>query len=405
MKSFRRTRAFALVLTLALVALLTLVVIGLGLAHRIGSELERTALAGVRARQHARLALDAALAELQRLAGPDDAVSGMAGITGVPPGAGNPARHWCGVWGPSGEFRGWLASGATGPLLPNLGGTDAIDVLSDNALGADGVDKEHVRALMHPILIDIGATSQRLGTYAWWIGDEGVKLSARLTAANLPAAGVHAIDELIPAMDPLAANLSRVEAYGQLAFVPSPALTPGQLQASFHAISLEHAGADALGAMRSGLLNVNTTTVRFWRGVAATYNRLKPATATAIDPAAFAVVLRDEIPAGDAANHKPAGGPFPTVADFLASVALGDALTATGGDADDFAATMQPWLCTRSGTFRVRGYGDVRASLDSSSVEAVAWCEAIVERSVDPLPGFGRRFVIRSFRWLGPDDL
>ena len=33
------------------------------------------------------------------------------------------------------------------------------------------------------------------------------------------------------------------------------------------------------------------------------------------------------------------------------------------------------------------------------------YCEAIVQRVPDPLPGFGRRFVVISFRWLGPEDI
>ena len=65
----------------------------------------------------------------------------------------------------------------------------------------------------------------------------------------------------------------------------------------------------------------------------------------------------------------------------------------------------------------IRGYGEAR-SADAQTVTARAWCEAVVQRVpeyVDALDAahvaptalrsalnraFGRRFVIKSFRWL-----
>ncbi len=399
-------QAFALVLTLALLSTLVLVVLGLGALNRAGADMAYTGVAQLRAQQHALLGLDAAVAELQRLAGEDDVLTGMGGITGIPAGAGNPARHWCGVWGAGGDFRGWLASGATGAAIPALGGVEACEILGDGALGADGTDKEHVRTLALPVLVDAPGGPVRLGSVAWWVGDEGVKLSAVIAPGSAAVTGgVHAIDEIVPALDPLNPNLARVIAYAQLALAPNPVLTPGQLQSNLHALTVTHERVDAGGATVAGLLNVNSTSVRFWRGIAATYNRWRPADADALAPTLFGPVLRDEIPAGDPMANKPSGTPYRTVDDFLNSAALAEALNASGGTPSDFAAVMRPWLTTRSDTFRVRAFGNARNAVDENKVEAVAWCEAIVQRTGAPLPGFGRRFEVRYFRWLGPDDL
>jgi len=68
----------------------------------------------------------------------------------------------------------------------------------------------------------------------------------------------------------------------------------------------------------------------------------------------------------------------------------------------------------------VRGYGE---SVDNNGkVRARAWCEAIVQRTPEPVNpdstglnpvesrnpadiDFGRRFRVTSFRWLGPDEV
>lgn len=74
-------------------------------------------------------------------------------------------------------------------------------------------------------------------------------------------------------------------------------------------------------------------------------------------------------------------------------------------------------LSARSDTFVVRAYGD---SVVNGKVVAKAWCEAVVQRLPDPvrpdasginpetegdLPDFGRRFEVRRFRWLAPDEV
>ena len=87
----------------------------------------------------------------------------------------------------------------------------------------------------------------------------------------------------------------------------------------------------------------------------------------------------------------------------------------------DILTPIAPVLSARSDSFVVRGYGEKRDA-SGTKVLAKAWCEAVVERDknfVDPSnppetvttalnatnQKFGRRFVIRSFRWLHPDEV
>lgn len=401
----RRESGFALVLTLVLLALLVLTLYALTALSKVGSEVAATSIYQTQARQNALLGLDTALGELQRYAGEDDALTGMAGLTGVPAGGGNAARHWCGVWDGNGQFFRWLASGADGTLIPTLAGADSLALMANGALGADDTDKEHVRALLVPVNLSTGdGYTFREGNYAWWVGDEGVKLSAVVPDAEAPVLGQkQAVDELIPALSPTAANLARVEAYAQLAYVPATPLTPSLLQGNLHALGRTHYGW--AGSLRlAGRLNVNTTSVRFWRGVAATYNRQKSSGAT-LSTTAFANAMNTLITAADPGAGKPANGPYPSVDLFLNSQALTQALAASGGSLLEFGNVMRPWLAVRSDTFRIRAYGDALNPSDPSRTEATAWVEAIVQREkVDPAATSGR-FVITYFRWLGPDDI
>jgi hypothetical protein len=404
-RGFTGQSGFALVLTVVLVALLVLALLALSVLGRVGADISGSGTYQTRARQHALLGLQVALGKLQRLAGDDAAVTGMAGIAGVPAGANNPARHWCGVWAGDGAFLGWLASGASGTALPALTGSDAIALLATGALGADATDKEHVRVLLIPVEINNAqGTPVRHGGYAWWVGDEGVKLSAVVPDDEAPVAGgQHEIDELIAALSPTAPNLASVEAYAQLAYVPATPLTPGQLQSNLHALGRTHRRVTG-ASWSAGLLNVNSTSARYWRGVGATYNRFRPADPLGITLTTFANRVRDNFVAASSAG-KSAAGPFLTVDAFLDSPLLDTVLQGSGVTPVEFRDAMQPWLTTRSDTFRIRAYGVALNPSDPTKMESTTYCEAIVQRVPDGLAGFGRRFEITYFRWLGPDDI
>ena len=92
-------------------ALLVLAVFALSALTKLGSEMSSASAYQTQARQNALLALGIALGELQRHAGDDSRITGMAGITGVAAGQNATTRYWCGVWRDDGSFVTWLTSG------------------------------------------------------------------------------------------------------------------------------------------------------------------------------------------------------------------------------------------------------------------------------------------------------
>lgn len=84
----------------------------------------------------------------------------------------------------------------------------------------------------------------------------------------------------------------------------------------------------------------------------------------------------------------------------------------------DVLQIIGPTLAARSDTFVIRAYGDAADAY--GRVTATAWCEAVVQRTPEPLapdvtginprdaglPGdLGRRFSICSFRWLSREEI
>jgi len=84
----------------------------------------------------------------------------------------------------------------------------------------------------------------------------------------------------------------------------------------------------------------------------------------------------------------------------------------------DLLQVIGPMLNARSDTFVIRAYGD--AADASGTVKARAWCEAVVQRCPEPIApdasginsdkagkptDMGRRFVVKSFRWLCPEEV
>jgi hypothetical protein len=395
-------RGFALVITVVLLALLVLIVYALSALSRVGADIAASDAYQAQARQNALLGLNQAVGGLERYAAEDEVITGMAGIAGVAEGTSQPARQWCGVWDRNARFYRWLASGETGgQILPVLTGPDSLALVAAGSVGADGIDREHVRALQMPVIVNTrDRAAVRLGSYAWWVGDEGVKLSAVLPDEK------HAIDEFV-ALSPTALGLQNVVSYEQISLLPgsvTAAVLAGQLRTSFHQLGRTHLTATYHPAV-PGLLNVNSTSQRYWRGVAATYNRLKPASAPTIGVPGFAAWMHDHITMADPGAAKAANGPYPSVDLFLNSEALAGAVAQNGGSLLKFGDVMRPWLSVRSDTFRVRAYGDAVNPADVTRTESVAWCEAIVQRIKDDPTATRGRFVVIYFRWLGPDDI
>ena len=106
---------------------------------------------------------------------------------------------------------------------------------------------------------------------------------------------------------------------------------------------------------------------------------------------------------------KPANSPFTSTVGFATYLATIFPLSGSPSFTQIMTA-IGPMLTVRSDTFRVRAYGEALNPVPEpgqtvGKVEATAYCEAVVQRTPQTMPGFGRRFVITYFRWLGPDDI
>ena len=238
MKSFRQRavcvprdpkRGFALVITLSLMILLTVIAVGLLSLASITLRASTQSRALDTARQNARMALVLAIGELQKHAGQDQritatadmaaSVDGLAlapgatplndksvnniskGLSSVRPGT----RYWTGVFAnrdtpasiftktPSPVIVQWLVSGNStsypfgGPVIrPSdatyevaAGGSvgdsaKAVVLVGEHSVGR-GTDSTN-RFVVAP-LVDIrnGESARPVGRFAWWVGDEGVK--------------------------------------------------------------------------------------------------------------------------------------------------------------------------------------------------------------------------------------
>ncbi len=401
----RRRAGFALVITVVLLALLVLVVYALSALNRVGSDASATAVYQAQARQNALLGLSRAVGELQRFAAEDHVMTGMAGIVGIAPGAGQSVRHWAVVWDASGSLVRRLVSGSGADLSAGSEADMTVTMAGAGSLGVDEVDREHVWVELEVIEIAGSAGRwRRLGRVGWWTADEGAKLSVVVPANEAPVAGgAHAFDSLVGLAGAPGVGLTgKLMSYEQIELL---GVTPGNRRRNLHVLGLTHRGW--LGATRvAGRLNINSASQRYWTGVAGTYNGLRPADAPAIgDVAAFGRAIAENFAAADEEVGKLAGGPFPSTESFLNSALLSGALGGADDLVDSFGAVMRPWLNVRSDTFRVRAYGDALNPSDATRAEATAWCEAIVQREKDDPSASIGRFVVTYFRWLGSEDL
>lgn len=410
-----RESGFALIVTLLLLALLVLAVYALGTLVRVDGEVATMAVYRTQARQNALLGLALGVAKLQREAGLDTRITGMAGMAGAGPGATGAMRHWCGVWRDDGSFVTWLVSGAEPGAAPAIAG-EGIELVAGGSVGAVAIDAEHVIAGKIPIVVAESAATPgvaaRIGNVAYLVSDEGVKISAfvpdderapsggRVAIPNEPGA----LAELRAAVEAHGSALPRVISFEQLSLLGTPPaeahLPWSALRKSFHHVTrTARTIAPAGNGYVAGTVNLNTTSTVVWRGILEGYNA--GADEDALIPASDMETLAEAMAEGLAA----AGGPFRSVEAWGESALLSDVLPPPVTP-ERFMAVVGPLLRVRSDTFRVRAYGEAVNPVDGANVEAVAYCEALVQRTPDPAAdGTGRKFVVIFFRWLGPTDV
>ncbi len=193
-------KGFALVVTVSLMVLLTVVAVGLLSLASISLRASSVTAVQATARANAKLALMLALGDLQRAAGPDQRITAPGSILGQS----TAHPHLTGVWeswkinplsppsaseytaGKDAKFKGWLVSHATpasvlnDPEFPQNGsfGADALTLLSRQTLGTNATASDEVRAGRVPLR---GGTSNSItGTLGWAVLDEAVKARVNL---------------------------------------------------------------------------------------------------------------------------------------------------------------------------------------------------------------------------------
>lgn len=225
-------------MTITLVAFLVLILVALGTMTRVEVRIADNSRQNDQARLQALSALNIALGELQKYAGPDQRATARADVVA----AGDGTRQWTGVWGNAANpqtsaasapvLLQWLVSGnqstsfdpgsgvsaaeasfgrvlatpgtpsfspaqTVAGLTPGMSGTDAVTINAQDAVllvGASSAGSADAAGYIAAPLVDVKVPAAtvpgidpaggdvRLGRYAYWVGDEGVK--ARLNMVD-----------------------------------------------------------------------------------------------------------------------------------------------------------------------------------------------------------------------------
>ena len=172
------TRGFALIITITLLAFLLLAMVGLATFTKVETSVSINALKQAQAKQNALMALNIALGQLQKYAGPDTRVTATADSL---PGATN--LHYTGVWDSTTATAApltWLVSGnETGNLLATtpVNAANAVTLVDTNTVGTTlAFDKVTAPLVaMKADNVPGQPAGAKVGNYAWWVGDQGVK--------------------------------------------------------------------------------------------------------------------------------------------------------------------------------------------------------------------------------------
>ena len=166
-------RGFALVVTLILMVLLTVIAVGLLSLSSIALRSTARGEAMAKARCNARIAALLGVGELQRQLGPDQRISAPAAVLDSSGKSPNP--EWVGVWdsntsgnasyttGRPAAFRRWLVSGSGGETLD-----------SAKAPLVDGVTMMSARGGRLPVVVEPQEIHGQ-GGFAWWVSDDSMK--------------------------------------------------------------------------------------------------------------------------------------------------------------------------------------------------------------------------------------
>jgi hypothetical protein len=179
MKSTNSKHGSTLLVTLLVTSLLMVMVLSFTVYVRMELRTVETRMQLQTARQHAKLAMQLAIGQLQLHAGPDQRSTARAEILGPSVTGGN--RFWTGVWtqNPAGGVAPnpvWLVSG-TAPDPISGAGSDSITLFP--AINGDS----EIRAALEP-LEDLDNLVR--GKFAYWVSDEGTKASVQGQRHRIP---------------------------------------------------------------------------------------------------------------------------------------------------------------------------------------------------------------------------
>jgi len=193
---------FALVATVSMMVLMTLIAVGMLSLSTIE---QRSSGGGANeadrmARANARMALMIALGELQKAAGPDQRVTATASILGNANNTGfsmngatqesikdtaavDGRKHWVGVWDSTNynpadpdnkPFLRWLVSGSEDNTGDNLNSLTAVGTAAatDDVSIFEGLD---AAGTVKVPKVEVATTAGNKSYYAYWVEDEGVK--------------------------------------------------------------------------------------------------------------------------------------------------------------------------------------------------------------------------------------
>ena len=188
------SRGFALVVSISLMILLTIIAVGLLTLSATALRSSGQGEAMATARNNARLGLMMAIGDLQATLGPDRAVTATSGLLSSNPTKPNLAGAWeSWNFNPSesspdytGEkekrFRRWLVSTPDPVAAQSRDFATAewsgktVELVGDNALGGNAASSDKVRAGLVPV----SKSGKSPGAFAWHVSDESVKARINL---------------------------------------------------------------------------------------------------------------------------------------------------------------------------------------------------------------------------------
>jgi len=279
-----RRSGFALVVTVSLLVLLTVVAIGLLALSSIAVRSGSREAARAEAQANARLALALAIGDLQKELGPDQRISAAARILeedDYAESSGSSLAHplWLGCWdswqgwlnldgieetytkGRESQFRRWLVSHPRPDALETMwaveqspGGAELVEMVGAGTLGRDADPSLRVEAPLVPLAS---------GTLAWWVGGENQK--TRVVASEppedehlalhrlsqWPGSGANRLEGLDSLPD-TPAELAKVPSLPTLglAGVPESEVLHDRLRGHFHDLTVDSTGV--LANVRDG---------------------------------------------------------------------------------------------------------------------------------------------------------